>query len=150
MKTCNKCSISLPLEKFNKDKSRKDGRAYTCKKCMSTLFKNWQSSRPKELNTKRADDWKSKRKAETRECLLEYLARHPCVDCKTPDVRVLQFDHRDRKDKVSNVSALIHRGLPWDTVLEEIEKCEVRCANCHMIRTGVQFKYWNVGHCPSG
>ena len=36
----------------------------------------------------------------------------------------------------ANISALIHRdGASWETLLSEIEKCVVRCANCHRRKT---------------
>jgi hypothetical protein len=43
-------------------------------------------------------------------------------------VRVLQFDHVDPATKSHNVSHMLHR-YRWNTVLEEIAKCDVRCAN---------------------
>ena len=64
--------------------------------------------------------------------LYEYLLSHPCVDCDEPDPVVLQFDHI-RGRKVDTVANLI-RTKAWYTVLVEIKKCEVRCANCHLKR----------------
>jgi len=45
----------------------------------------------------------------------------------------MDFDHRDRSKKKAHVSKLRH----WSdaTLLREMEKCDVVCANCHRIRT---------------
>ena len=48
---------------------------------------------------------------------------------------VLEFDHV--RDKSFNIGA----GLPyrnWASVLAEVEKCEVVCANCHRRRTACE------------
>jgi hypothetical protein len=63
----------------------------------------------------------------------EYLGQHPCVDCGESDPVVLQFDHV--RDKRYNVSTMIRGGFAWSTVEAEIEKCEVRCGNCHRRKT---------------
>jgi hypothetical protein len=68
--------------------------------------------------------------------LLEYLRDHPCVDCGESDPLVLEFDH------VGEKSFEIGAGLPdrnWDSILREIAKCEVVCANCHRRRTAQRF-----------
>jgi hypothetical protein len=45
---------------------------------------------------------------------------------------VLEFDHL--RDKEFGIGAgLVQKG--WETILAEIEKCEVVCANCHRRRT---------------
>jgi hypothetical protein len=57
-----------------------------------------------------------------------------CADCGYKSHPVaLDFDHVRgvKRCKVSNM----WWGHRWDRVLEEIEKCEVVCANCHRIRT---------------
>ena len=45
----------------------------------------------------------------------------------------MQFDHI-MGTKVGNVSELVKQGNR-QMVLEEIEKCELVCANCHATRT---------------
>jgi hypothetical protein len=64
--------------------------------------------------------------------LIEYFESHPCIDRGLDDPVVLEFDHLDSK------SFDIGQVLPyrnWQTILDEIEKCEVVCANCHRRRT---------------
>src|SRR5918994_2495669 len=64
--------------------------------------------------------------------LLEYFRTHPCVDCGETDAVVLEFDHlRDKRFNIG--AALPYRN--WKSILAEIEKCEVVCANCHRRRT---------------
>jgi hypothetical protein len=66
--------------------------------------------------------------------LLEYFNSNPCVDCGEEDPVVLEFDHLDADAKSFDIGqALPYRR--WQTILEEIEKCEVVCANCHRRRT---------------
>jgi hypothetical protein len=60
------------------------------------------------------------------------------VDCGETDIIVLQFDHV-RGKKTNAVSKLVSMGYGLDTIKEEINKCEVRCANCHTRRTYKQF-----------
>ena len=79
------------------------------------------------------DGYAKKRRLLLQQQLLDYLHSHPCVDCGEADPVVLEFDHV--RDKVANVSALIHAQRPWGVILEEIEKCQVRCANCHRRKT---------------
>lgn len=66
------------------------------------------------------------------------------MDCGEADPVVLEFDHRDRATKAGYVTMLAMRKA-WRKVLEEIAKCEVRCANCHRERTARQFNWRKIG-----
>ncbi len=73
----------------------------------------------------------SKRRKKLREMAREYSG-NKCAICgynKSP--RALSFHHRDPKKKDFGLSA---RGLTrsWDKIREEIDKCVLLCANCHM------------------
>jgi hypothetical protein len=58
-----------------------------------------------------------------------------CADCGyNASAYALQFDHV-RGEKKQAVSDLIRSDYSWNTIKEEISKCEVVCANCHAIRT---------------
>jgi hypothetical protein len=64
--------------------------------------------------------------------LIEYFRTHPCTDCGERDPVVLEFDH------LSGKLFAIGQALPyrsWQSILDEIAKCEVVCANCHRRRT---------------
>lgn len=65
--------------------------------------------------------------------VVDYLKTHPCVDCRESDILVLDFDHT--RDKVSTISNIIRNCCSKTTLLIEIEKCEIRCANCHRRKT---------------
>ena len=57
-----------------------------------------------------------------------------CHDCGyNKDGTALQFDHL--RDKKANISNMIRSDYSWNSILEEMCKCEVVCANCHAIRT---------------
>jgi hypothetical protein len=45
----------------------------------------------------------------------------------------MDFDHRDPSTKVLAVSRLINRG--YQTMMAEVAKCDIVCANCHHLRT---------------
>lgn len=80
--------------------------------------------------------------AETRLWLTADLSEHPCVDCGIADIRVLEFDHRDPSTKVLAAAVLARSGYPLKRVVAEVGQCDVRCANCHRIRTHAQRGWW--------
>tara|TARA_R110000824_G_scaffold2102_1_gene10027 strand:+ start:1966 stop:2337 length:372 start_codon:yes stop_codon:yes gene_type:complete len=57
-----------------------------------------------------------------------------CVDCGEDNTIVLEFDHV-RGVKKNNVSDMANQSYSFRTIQKEIDKCEVRCANCHRIVT---------------
>jgi hypothetical protein len=63
----------------------------------------------------------------------ELKTKKGCVDCGNKDWRVLEFDHLG--DKESGVSRMIATNLSLGRIMAEIDKCEIRCANCHRIKT---------------
>lgn len=66
---------------------------------------------------------------------LNELKLQPCTDCGfiPEDACQMDYDHV-RGAKVNHLSYLVRRGN-WKTVLDEIDKCELVCANCHRLRT---------------
>ena len=74
--------------------------------------------------------------------LYVYLTEHPCVDCGEDDPIVLQFDHI-RGVKSRNISRMVNNAMAWYSILLEIQKCEVVCANCHSRRTAKAQKWYS-------
>lgn len=70
-----------------------------------------------------------------RQFVLEYLLTHPCVDCGENDVRCLEFDHIH--SKTIEINRMIRNRYSLENIQKEIEKCEIRCANCHRKKTHV-------------
>lgn len=69
---------------------------------------------------------------ERKEWFAELKKNLVCKKCGIDDFRVLDFHHRDPTEKDSEVSNMIARTTK-EKILEEIEKCDVLCANCHRI-----------------
>lgn len=58
-----------------------------------------------------------------------------CVDCGySTHLAALDFDHKDPTQK----KFLLSRAMQYmdsRKVMEEAQKCEIRCANCHRVKT---------------
>ena len=134
MKLCRRCNKVKEYFYFHKNKNRADGVQVYCKSCALEMRMDYYRRFKKEhfqYQKERADTLNEKIKT--------YLREHPCVDCGYSDIRALQFDHvRGKKEK--NVSEMGHNGHSWATIMREISKCEVRCANCHSIATNERRK----------
>ena len=72
-----------------------------------------------------------------------YVATHHCVDCGESDPVVLDFDHV-RGEKRRNVSKMVASHFSEKSILAEIEKCDVVCANCHRRRTAKRGNWHKV------
>lgn len=73
--------------------------------------------------------------------VLEYLKIHPCIDCGESHPIVLEFDHRDDTEKIRAVSQMITENCGLEKIFNEIEKCDIRCANCHRRKTAIKRGY---------
>jgi hypothetical protein len=63
-----------------------------------------------------------------------YKLARGCIDCGyNDDPRALDFDHRDPSLKVRGVAMML--TFSWAKIVAELDKCDVRCANCHRIKT---------------
>ena len=139
MKVCTRCKNTKSIDQFAKRSKNKDGLSGWCKACFAANSREKYQADPLERARKFRNQasWLQT----NRDNLVKYLADHPCVDCGNSDIRVLEFDHRNPAEKTFNISSKI-RAYTWRLIEEEISKCDVRCSNCHRIRTGVQFKWW--------
>jgi hypothetical protein len=64
----------------------------------------------------------------------DYLKDKSCKDCGNNDIRVLEFDHI-KGDKLFDISYMVTKAYKLQKIKDEIEKCEIRCSNCHRIVT---------------
>lgn len=83
-----------------------------------------------------------KHRIRIRKNLFELLAKSKCIDCGEKDPIVLEFDHRDTEKKFKIVGKMLSGHYSWKSVYNEIQKCDIRCANCHRRKTYLQQKSW--------
>lgn len=130
-KRCSRCRKTKPAKEFAWRRKEKGQRDSHCRPCRSAYGKeHYARNRQKYID---AEARRKKARTEKRmRLLIDYLMEHPCVDCGESDPMVLEFDHlEDKKFCISNQFA----SRNWESILEEIEKCDVVCANCHRRRT---------------
>jgi hypothetical protein len=131
MRRCGRCNEEKPFKDFAwRRKSRGQLDNY-CRPCRAA-YKQEHYRANRQRYIEQAGVRKKTVVVERFEYLVAYLREHPCVDCGEPDPIVLEFDHlRDKKFSISEGI----QGRSWQSVLDEIAKCEVVCANCHRRRT---------------
>lgn len=141
MKTCSRCRRQKPFKTFGKNASKRDGRQTYCKGCNKGRLRLYYRASPrKQVERNRHFRHGNAKK------LLQYLLKHPCVDCGETDIVVLEFDHV-RGRKVAAVTELVATGYSWSTIEKEIKKCVVRCSNDHRRATARRqnsFRYSSV------
>lgn len=113
---------------YNKEASRKYNASPKGKARKSIYYKRWRLL-PKSLATyKKRTEWKRWALS------ILKLNMGGCVDCGyNTHAAALDFDHKPGLDKTKDVSRTCLDG--WTSILYEISKCELVCANCHRIRT---------------
>lgn len=140
IKHCTKCNepYKEPLSShFHKKAGTPDGYQYVCKRCIRQMHATHYLENI-DYYKEKAIKHNAEYRLRNLQYIVDYLKQHPCVDCGETDPIVLEFDHIS--DKEYDVSKLNHSS--FETLLEEIAKCEVRCANCHRRKTSKQFNYY--------
>jgi hypothetical protein len=156
MKTCTRCNLPKTLEEFVKDKRSLDGRAERCLLCERERVKAWSQtargktyqrgynvSRPKEPKQLYDRDryekdrvgfiTKTQKQHLEKSAFMGSLKSYPCLDCGISfPPGCMDFDHV-RGVKKFKLSRMVM--CTRETILAEIRKCDLVCANCHRIRT---------------
>lgn len=88
---------------------------------ISFTQKEWE-----ELTCNRRDIWRKRLYVrELKDC---------CVKCGfDKSVYALDFHHIESENKFASISELIQQGYSYERIDNEIDKCELLCANCHRI-----------------
>jgi hypothetical protein len=76
--------------------------------------------------------------------VLDHLRSAACVDCGITDALVLQFDHRPGAGKVNDIGWYVSSGTRPGLLVEEMARCDVRCANCHRRRTALALAWFRA------
>jgi len=132
-KKCDHCKKYKDEEEFNWKFKALGVRHKTCRECMKPFRKNWYEGDAHDRHLANVKERKDAARLVAREYVYQYLSTHPCIECGETDPMVLEFHHRDEKDK--SVSVLTAAGYSTATIQAEIDKCDVLCANCHRRRT---------------
>ncbi len=139
VKICSACKVSKSLEMFHRQGKRHQAYCKECRKAMDRARHQANVPHRRQLSVAKIK--------ERQKWIMQYLASHPCVDCGETDPIVLEFDHV-RGVKVQEISYLIQRnGI--QTLMDEVAKCDVRCANCHRrityARAGTSYRLAGYG-----
>ena len=103
-----------------------------CRECRRKRVTAFQHNH-RALCTRWSVAWHRKRVVVAKHLVIQAKSK-PCADCgKSYPSYVMDFDHGEG-DKVGNVGSMKHR-VSLTRLQEEIDKCEVVCANCHRERT---------------
>jgi hypothetical protein len=129
---CRVCGLTKTIDQFRLRSAAGELRVTICLACMAVYQHQWYvMNRDRLIAAARVR--RDRAAAESRARIWAYLREHPCIDCGESDAAVLEFDHV--RDKQADVSQLVSNGVSWALIASEIEKCEVRCVNCHIRKT---------------
>ena len=107
--------------------------AYKDKKDQAAASKRHYEANKEKIKKRTVKRNKNQRKKH-REYVYEIKSRSKCVDCGETNPIMLDFDHV-RGKKILCISDMMRGAYGIDSIKKEINKCEVRCSNCHRVAT---------------
>ena len=131
LKLCSACLNEKAEDEFNRKGGALQSKCKSCQRAYHRLY--YQRNRSRFIAKNRRN--KSRQRKRLRTILLK-IKQRPCQDCGgTFHPWVMELDHRDGTTKTAVVANLVSKGCTDARLLEEIEKCDEVCANCHRMRT---------------
>ena len=128
---------------------RKEPTEITCERCGKTAL--WTGGRRKRFcsptcshgyrtgsQPRKPKDPRSRTVKQTQQSRQLKIDRGQCTDCGLiitwHNVVCIDWDHRNPLQKSFTISHMVGKA-PWQTIAEEIAKCDAVCRNCHALRT---------------
>jgi hypothetical protein len=75
----------------------------------------------------------AKRRKGMREWIAECKQKSGCRNCGVSNPVVLQYHHRNPRTKEFSIGNVAKRWYSLRIIKKEMKKCDVLCANCHLI-----------------
>lgn len=112
IKKCCTCKADKTSSAFSPDKRKQDGLNSQCRRC--------------QLDAKKVKRFNNKLKAVT------YLGGK-CQRCgiESNCLDIFDFHHRNPDEKEDSLNRLVNSD--WDSIVSELDKCDLLCSNCHKI-----------------
>ena len=130
-KCCTRCGERKLYRSFSNKLLQSGARSFSsvCRRCS---YLKWKMDNPMgcKATQKRGDEKRRASFPERRRQLFAHIGQFVCLRCGIGDERVLQFHHRNPDEKEIPISYL---GYSMERLKSEVEKCDVLCANCHII-----------------
>lgn len=147
MRICKKCGSDFPIMQKVDGKKRNLGNRKFCLKCSpfgkhntkkdpalpskthsrNTPYSKWTLEEKQEAINKRYQQGIDRKKK-----IIE-MKGGGCQKCGyNKCLRVLTFHHRDPATKSFCLTSREIGGFSWKSIIEEVEKCDLLCYNCHM------------------
>jgi len=136
MKKCYKCNEKKLLEDFYNNKYKADGKQTICKTCSNKRRVEYYKE-----NKERETIVKNKNKRKIKQWFKDLKDTLECNECGENHPATLQFHHKNGK-KEFNISNAVCGSFSKEKILEEMKKCVILCANCHMKIHYVDYYKW--------
>ena len=128
---CAACGQAKPSTEFHRSRT---GQFSYCRECRCAYDRRYYAERGKAARQARI---KVRRDA-ARAWMDSLKEGRPCADCGATFLPwVMHWDHLPGYLKIDEISTMVgsyRRAL----ILDELAKCELVCANCHVMRTVVR------------
>lgn len=125
-------SLATPEQLEKRRQAVKDN--YNAKK-LGTFTRTIMLTPSEEETRLRVNRFVRERRAYAKHVIDQVKIQIGCTDCGYNDSAIaLDFDHVNG-EKEMGISKAVSRCWSLDRIFQEIEKCEVRCANCHRLVT---------------
>ena len=109
------------------------------REAFNKLWRDWYRN-----NAQRKIAWQNRRRDEIRQWWRELKATKSCQQCGESAPECLHFHHRDPNEKEFSLGDVTKNRWSRRRILDEIAKCDVLCANCHLKH------HWNERKILSG
>lgn len=102
-----------------------------CGECRRAYDRRYYAERGKDARLARARAWREERRG----WMAALKEGRACADCGgTFPAFVMHWDHLPGHVKIAEISGMV-ANRRREVVIEELAKCELVCANCHVMRT---------------
>ena len=125
---CVRCGLMKPISEYHNSRT---GQFSYCRDCRNEYDRAYYANRARVVRLARRNAFRDV----ARSWMAEMKAGVPCADCgETFPIYVMHWDHLPGFEKVASISVMV-ASRTRAAVLEELKKCELVCANCHVMRT---------------